>query len=578
MILDTAKSYLQTQVAPLANEIDSNPKALLTALRGLGDLGLLGLRVPKAWGGSEDEQTFSNFQELVARYSGALAFLQTQHQSATSMLVQSTNAALQQEYLPRIATGEILLGVGFSQIRRQGDPLTLAVPVAGGYQIDGVVPWVTGWGLFQEFIVAATLADGRAVFGIVPFEAQAPSLTFSAPVQLAAMTSTNTVSTTLSKYILPEARVVFIKPAGWIHANDQNNVLRATPLVMGCAIAGLDILQAATKLPFIDEAFAALNVELQQCRSAIAQATHLDFPQKLQLRAWAIDLAVRCAFAGVTVSGGSANYIHHPAQRVYREALVFSVSGQTPAIMAATLKQLTRNSHTSNITYSRVIHLSHVIHPEIPQWVGDPPVKFETVADLNTDGYYLRRFSLGEHTATHINAPKSFYADGIGIDEYRADSLVVPAVVIDMQASVTINPDYTLAIADILTWEQQYGKIPADCVVLLRTGWQAKWCDNTAFLNPDASGSLHFPGFSSEATQVLLQRQIAGVGIDTHGVDSGQDITFATNHLVLIQPRIVLENLTNLDQLPVRGTTLVIGILRLQAGAGSPAGVIALVP
>jgi len=31
------------------------------------------------------------FQELVARYSGALAFLQTQHQSAAAMLVQSQN-------------------------------------------------------------------------------------------------------------------------------------------------------------------------------------------------------------------------------------------------------------------------------------------------------------------------------------------------------------------------------------------------------------------------------------------------------------------------------------------------------
>jgi hypothetical protein len=31
------------------------------------------------------------------------------------------------------------------------------------------VPWVTGFGLFQEFIVAAVLPDGGAVFGLVPF-------------------------------------------------------------------------------------------------------------------------------------------------------------------------------------------------------------------------------------------------------------------------------------------------------------------------------------------------------------------------------------------------------------------------
>ncbi len=57
------------------------------------------------------------------------------------------------------------------------------------------------------------------------------------------------------------------------------------------------------------------------------------------------------------------------------------------------------------IVYSRVIHLSHVIDPKIPQWPCDPPVEFESAAQLEKDGYYLRRFSMGEHSATHVNAP-----------------------------------------------------------------------------------------------------------------------------------------------------------------------------
>ena len=50
------------------------------------------------------------------------------------------------------------------------------------------------------------------------------------------------------------------------------------------------------------------------------------------------------------------------------------------------------------------------------------------------------------------------------------------------------------------------------------------------------------------------------------------------NKLVLKQPRLVLENLNNLGDLPESGSTLVIGILRLRGGTGSPASVIALVP
>ncbi|MFH7026702.1 MAG: cyclase family protein [Heteroscytonema crispum UTEX LB 1556] len=638
-LLETAKSYFLTEVAPKANEIDCNPEALFHALQGLGKLNLLALRVPRRWGGQEvSEETFGNFQELAARYSGALAFLQTQHQSAAGMLLASSNSSLQQEYLPRMGNGQVLLGVGFSQLRRQGEALTLAVPVAGGYQLDGVVPWITGWGLFSEFIVAARLPDGRAVFGIVPFvethqdEFNEPqrrrerrerreecsfqdlggSVTFSPPAQLAAMTSTNTVTATLTYWFLPQERVVSIKPAGWIHENDKNNVLRATFLAIGCALAGLDIIEAASQsksLPFINKTFESLQEEFTICRTAIreAQKTRGELAQKLELRGWAIDLATRIAHAAITVSSGAANYMHHPAQRVYREALVFTVTGQTSAVMEATLEKLVRSPsqyqdnscRVGNTTpphkinslvttqskilsskiQNRVIHLSHIIDPDIPQWQGDPPVEFETVAELEKHGYYLRRFSMGEHSATHINAPNSFHRDGVGIDQYPAESLIVPAVVIDICDQAAVNPDYVLTVADILAWEEKYGQIPVGSVVLLNTGWQEKWFDKKAFFNKDAEGNLHFPGFGSDATQFLLnERQIAGVGIDTHGVDSGQDTTFATNSLVLEKPRIVLENLTNLHQLPPLGTTLVIGILRLRGGSGSPVSVLALVP
>lgn len=608
-LLDIAKSYLVDKVAPKANEIDINPDSLFAALQGLGDLGLLALKVPRKWDGKElNQQDFSEFQELVARYSGALAFLQTQHQSAGSMLVNSNNSCLQQEYLPRMGTGELLVGVGFSQLRRQGEPLTKAVAVKGGYQLEGFVPWVTGYGCFHSFIVAATLSDGGVIFGVVPFQETQQkaggTITFSHPASLAAMTSTNTVSATLSNWFLSSENLVAIRSGDWIHENDRKNVLRSSFLTTGCALAGLDVIESTLQkkpFSFIQTAFESLNQELRECRHQIReinqQSADVELSVKLKLRAWAIDLATRIAHACVTVSSGAANYSHHNAQRIYREALVFTVTGQTPAVMEATLARLVQN-HTpgfSNpkenianteitpkivqqnfIRYSRVIHLSHTIDTDIPQWEGDPPVEFETVANLPEDGYYLRRFSMGEHSATHINAPNSFHSDGVGIDKYPAGSLVLPAVVIDIREQALANSDYKLTLEDILAWEAQHGEIPSESLVLLNTAWEDKWCDGDTFLGRDQKGSLHFPGFDIDAIKFLLEeRLIAGVGIDTHGVDSGQDTTFAVNRLVLEKPRIVLENLTNLDQLPPTGTTLAIGVLPLKGGSGSPVGVLA---
>lgn len=355
-LLNLAKCYLQESVSPHAATIDTNSDALQKALVGLGELGLLALRVPSRWGGLEvSQEIFTIFQELVARYSGALAFLQTQHQSAAAMLAQSQNELLQ-EYLPHLGNGQILVGVGFSHLRRGGNPVITAVPVAGGYKLEGYVPWITGFGLFQEFIVAAVLPDAQAVFGVVPFVEtyqDVGAIIFSQPMALAAMTSTNTVTATLTSWFLPQERVVSIKPSGWIHENDKKNVLNPTGLALGCALAGLDIVQAvhSTKpLSFIAQAFKTLDQELADCRAAIRHAQQHDDLDRLQLRAWTIDLAVRCTHAAVTVSSGAANYKYHAAQRVYREALVFTVSGQTTALMEATLARLVRSKVNLPVT------------------------------------------------------------------------------------------------------------------------------------------------------------------------------------------------------------------------------------
>ncbi len=135
-LLEVAETYFRETVVPQAAAIDREPEVLRKALRGMGDRALLALRVAKDWGGSQlSELDFRRFQIMAARYSGALAFLQTQHQSAGSLLEASSNQSLKQEYLPRMARGKVLVGVGFSQLRRRGEPPIKAAPVSGGYHL-----------------------------------------------------------------------------------------------------------------------------------------------------------------------------------------------------------------------------------------------------------------------------------------------------------------------------------------------------------------------------------------------------------------------------------------------------------
>lgn len=337
-LLSTAEEYFQSQIAPRAAIIDQSTEALSKALWEMGDRGWLGLRVPEIWGGlALDERTFYQFQMLVARYSGALAFLQTQHQSAASLIASSPKSHLQAEYLP----SKKFLGVGFSQLRRPGKPMMRAIPVPGGYQLEGEIPWVTGFGIFEEFIVGATLPGGEALYGLVPLESR-QTLEFSKPLNLMAMQSTNTVQARFKGWFLPSDRLVTIKPSDAIHQGDRQKVLHHGFFAIGCAQGALDILANHPQAsPVIEDTWQELSPIVNNCREEMLNLLKSScFPEKLQLRAKAINLAHRCAHIAVVSVGGAANVFSHPAGRVYREALLFSVSGQTPAVKEATLNSL----------------------------------------------------------------------------------------------------------------------------------------------------------------------------------------------------------------------------------------------
>ena len=137
-LLETAEIYLRDTIAPIANQLDEDVERLRSALQGLGDRHLLALRVPRIYGGAAlNNHLFHSFQEQVARFSGALAFLQTQHQSAGAILSKSENESLKQAYLLRMGTGEALVGVGFSHLRRCDNPPLSAIETEHGYQLHG---------------------------------------------------------------------------------------------------------------------------------------------------------------------------------------------------------------------------------------------------------------------------------------------------------------------------------------------------------------------------------------------------------------------------------------------------------
>lgn len=226
-----------------------------------------------------------------------------------------------------------------------------------------------------------------------------------------------------------------------------------------------------------------------------------------------------------------------------------------------------------------VVSLSHTVSPEMPHWPGDPCTEFEVWSDPSKDGYLLRRFAMGEHSGTHLTAPASYFAGGRTVDLYTPGELVRPAIVLDVRDQCRRDPDYALPLDDVLASEELNGVIQPGCLILLNTGWPERWHDPEAYLGVDPYGRLHFPGFGYEAASYLInERDVGGLGTDTAGIEPGTDSDLSVSKLVLAEPRIALENLVNLDRLPATGAVVVVGLLGLVGGSGSPAAVTAFLP
>ncbi len=227
---------------------------------------------------------------------------------------------------------------------------------------------------------------------------------------------------------------------------------------------------------------------------------------------------------------------------------------------------------------AEVVDLTHDLREGTPLFPGGVPFSLEPLTQLS-DGYYMNSFVCGEHTGTHVDAPAHFGKGLPTVDEIPIQRLVSQGLMIDVQAKVGANSDYTLTLVDLQEWERSNGRIPARSLVILNTGWHHRWENPDRYLNKDDAGAMHFPGFSAEAIRFLLQeRNVNGLGIDTASIDPGKATTFEAHKALLLSGRYQVENLDNLSVLPVRGFSVIVAPMKISRGSGAPARVLAIVP
>lgn len=220
--------------------------------------------------------------------------------------------------------------------------------------------------------------------------------------------------------------------------------------------------------------------------------------------------------------------------------------------------------------------LTYQLRTAFPPFTPGEEAVRRTVATIEHDGYYMQEWRVIEHIGTHVDAPAHFTAGGRHSTELQPAELIVPAVVIDIADRAARDADTVVTVDDIRAYERRFDRIPPGAAVLMCSGWGAKAGDPGAYRGTDPAGGLHFPGFSVDACEWLLQhRRIRSLGVDTLSIDPGASATFDTHHALTGADRYGLENLANLDRIPRHGATIFVGVIPYEGGSGGQARVLA---
>lgn len=246
----------------------------------------------------------------------------------------------------------------------------------------------------------------------------------------------------------------------------------------------------------------------------------------------------------------------------------------------------TLTAQTIDLRSSRKVDLTHAYSAQTVYWPTSTSVfRLQRQAFGMTPGGYFyasNELSTPEHGGTHLDAPIHFGEGKHFNHEIPLNRLIAPAVVIDISAKANANVDYRLALEDVLAFERQHGRIEPGTIVLLRTGWSARWPNRKAYLGDDTPGDaskLHFPSYGEAAARLLVdERRVAALGADVASIDYGASTDFIVHRIAAAANVPGFENLTALDQLPAKGAVVLALPMKIEGGSGGPLRAVALVP
>ena len=202
----------------------------------------------------------------------------------------------------------------------------------------------------------------------------------------------------------------------------------------------------------------------------------------------------------------------------------------------------------------KCIDLTHKIENNMPVYPGTASLEMIPANTIEKDGFREKVITFCSHTGTHMDAPSHMLQQGKNLGDYDCSKFIGKALLVAIEDEKNIR-NYAEQLKDM-------------DFVIFKTGWSKYWGKANYFEN--------YPCISMETTDYLVGFGLKGIGFDAISIDP-IDSKFENHYIVFENDMIIIENLTNLEQINKEVFELMVLPLNIKEADGSPIRAIAKV-
>ena len=359
MVRNSVREFAQNEIAPVAREYDEAEKFPREQLKGLAELGLLGMIIPEEYGGAGfDSVSYALALEEISKADSSVAVIVSVTNSVCCYPILSFGSEEQkQKYLVPLARGEKLGAFCLSEPQAGSDAAnqkTRAVEDGEFFILNGTKSWVTNGGEADVYLVIAVTGekDGRKEITAFLIKGDAEGLNVSSIEHKMGQRASQTAEMSLTDVKVSKTNVLGKIGEGLkvAFSSLDNGRIGIAALSVGIAQAALE---ESTKYAKDRTAFGRPIAEFQAIQQKLADmSTEVEAARLLTLRAasmkdaddkqtgnyasmaklFASETANKVCAEAVQIHGGNGFSRHYAVEKLYRDARITTIYEGTSEI------------------------------------------------------------------------------------------------------------------------------------------------------------------------------------------------------------------------------------------------------